>query len=264
MLPQELVAAVLDLDVDLLELLLALVFRDVPLPVLGLAQLYVVPLSRLLQRVRVLERLDRAPTAQGVLVVRAVLEDPGVPVAPVGQECARLLTAEVAPECGLVCQGRLTLLLDDLELLVVSSLLLQVPLLQRIEEMRQMLLVLLELFRIRRLGARRYLAGHLVQLRVILLVAGAAVEHELVLVGEHDGVRGVAREHGHDVLHVRRRRRGGLPDQRGRVAVARVGGLGGHVRVGCELVRLVLVRLRVASRGALRRPVDLVGSRMRQ
>lgn len=108
--------------------------------------------------------------AQGFLISRTAIEKPSVSVASLREQCPGLLVSKVAPETAFVDQSRLELLLDDLQLLILAALLLHVPLLQGVEQMSQMLLMLLELLCVWRFGAGGDLAGHLLQLGVILLV----------------------------------------------------------------------------------------------
>ena len=185
--------------------------------------------------------------AQGFLISCAAVEEPSVSVASLGKKSPRLLVSEVASETAFVDQSWLELLLDDLQLLVLATLLLHVPLLQGVEQMSQMLLVLLELLRVWRFGAGGYLTCHLLQLGINLLVVGVSIKHELVLVREHYRVRCVAREHWHHVLLVRRRGRGRLSNQRGCIAVPRLGRVGHNVRVARELVCLMMLSFWIPS-----------------
>lgn len=167
-------------------------------------------------------------------------------------------------ETGLVDQGWLELFLDDLQLLILAALLLHVPLLQRVEQMSQMLLVLLELLRVWRFGAGRYLARHLLQLGIVLFVVRVAIKRELVLVREHERVRCIAREYWHHLLLVRSRRRGRLADERGRVAIPGLGRVRHHVWIACELICWMVFGFQIAARGTLWRFVYLIGGRVRQ
>lgn len=150
------------------------------------------PLVRVLRHVRIREQIESMSMAQGFLVPCSAVEEPSISVASLGEESPRLLVSEVAPEVAFIDQSWLELLLDDLQLLVLAALLLHVPLLQGVKQMSQMLLMLLELLRVRRFGTGGYLTRHLLQLRIILLVVGVSIKHELVLVREHYRVRCVA------------------------------------------------------------------------